>query len=266
MKTTPLRFPVIINLDLLSDIHYQAAITLAELPLEADIEEYEHDIEIDGINTEKQLNALKTNLSEKLEFYSLTEHQDNFIYLYHLFKNYDAPDSLYEEMLYKKALENVNKLIDLVKLKSTDIKNLIITIKSKRDSTSVTFDTEFVIGRVWEDLYQSLLHYSTIGSGNHILRQYIEGKELTVENLKQIAKRLRIRHNRFWNQSLAQFAKSLHLYLRVNNIANGSTHISSEQARIVFDIMNGLYLLNPDEIGSQPDDYIKALFKNNKIN
>jgi len=260
----PLSFPLTINLDFLQECHIQAATTLAEAPLDADIENYRLDIEISGIETEEQLKAFKQTLIGKLSKYNLTDHQDHFIYFYYLFQNFDAPEFLYNEMLYKHASENVKRLIDLVKLKTqTEETDISITIED--NSTSVTFNTEFIISHVWENLYNSLIFISTVGARNHILRDQLEGLELTVDNLKKVSKQLKVRHNRFWNQSIAHFGKTVLYYLNLKHIAKGETLMSTKQAMIIFDIMESFSLINSDKIGSWEDDYIKALFKNNKL-
>ena len=260
-------FTVTVNFDILSDCHIEASTKPGELEaLGLDPENAIQEIKIDSVKTEKDYLKLKNKLQEVLKDYSLDEHEDHFLYLFHLFYENDAPDFILKEDAVKHAAARVKKLIELQRIKEQcSSKDLVVSVKSKTKALSVSFDTPIIIDDIWDTLYRSLIE-ATISSGsNFLLLEYLKDKEITLEFLKEVSKNLKFRTGSFWNKALASFAAMILYFLNKQDVFKSDSKLSSEQARLIFDLLEAFSLLDNLSIGSEKDDYIKALLKNNKF-
>jgi hypothetical protein len=211
---------------------------------------------------------LCADLLALLAAYNFEDHLNNLIYLAHLYFENVASDYLFEEELQIHAYNNIKQLIKLIEVKEkSETKNLSITVKNKiNKDLTVTFDSPISMKHAWEDLYNAFLKSLTKWSGNHIIRQKLDNIELTIENLKLVQMELRPRKNSFWNKSLASFSNTLIYYMKEYGAFPKESSLSSENARLIYDILAVLKLINDDSLGSQKDDYIRSLLKNNNRN
>ncbi|HEY0667642.1 MAG TPA: hypothetical protein VGD22_05670 [Sphingobacteriaceae bacterium] len=256
--------PLTVKLSDLADCHFQAAMDLINHDDANDDQEiYDVTIEIDGIDTELQFLALKERLEDVLTEYKLEEHFPNILYLYSIFLQFDAGDFLYKEELLKHASKTVKKLIALQKIKEgSQNKDLSLKIRNERISKlEVIFDQPFIITKIWDDLYHSII--KTASNGNEILREYLANQEITLSLLEATDKKLRVRTGSFWNKALASFSLTILYYLNKRDIFKGETEFSSQQGRFIFDLLKAFNLIRL-KIESDEDDYIRTLIKNNK--
>jgi hypothetical protein len=224
------------------------------------------EIEITSIKTEEDYHSLISKLRKVLTDYSLQEHEDHLLYLFHLFYEIDAPDYILKEEAIKHAAARVKKLIELQRIKEQCLpKNLVVSVKSNTGGLSVLFDTPIILDNIWDDLYKSLLKSSITSGSNFLLLEYLKDKEITLDLLKEVGKKLKFRTGSFWNKALANFSSMLLYYLNKLQIFKSDSKLSSEQARLIFDLLEAFSLLDNLSIGSDRDDYIKALLRNNKF-
>jgi hypothetical protein len=259
-------FRLIVNFDILADCHTEASTKPGELEtIGLDPESATQEIETELIKTEKHYHILKSKLQKVLSKYSLEEHEDHFLYLFHLFYENDAPYFILKEEEVKHAASRVKKLIELQCIKEQcSSKNLVVSIKSKTKALSVSFDTP-IIDDIWENLYNSLLNSSIRFGNNPLLLEYLRDNEITWDLLLEVASNLKYRTGSFWNKAIANFSAMLLFYLNKTEIFRGDTPMTSQQARLIFDLLQAFRLIKPDKVTSEEDDYIKALLRNNNL-
>lgn len=256
--------PLTVNLSDLADCHFEAGMDLINhQDANEDQDVYDLVIEIDGIETESQYLGLKERLEDTLSEYKIDEHYTSILYLYSIFLQFDAGDFLYKEELLKHASKTVKKLIALQKIKEgSQTKDLSLKIRNERISKlEVIFDQPFIITKIWDELYHSII--KSASNGNEILREYLTNEEITLMLLEATDKKLRVRTGSFWNKALASFSLTILYYLNKHDIFKGQTELSSQQGRFIFDLLKSFNLIS-SKIESDEDDYIRTLIKNNK--
>jgi hypothetical protein len=260
-------FTVTVNFDILCDCHIEASSKPGELEsMGLDPENAIQEIDIAFVKNKNDYLELHGKLQKELKKYHLEAHEDHFLYLFYLFYEIDAPYFILKEDEVKHAAGRVKKLIELQRIKEQcATKDIVVSIKTNLKDLSVLFDTPIIIDYIWEDLYNSLLAASISSGSNFLLIEFLKDKEITLELLKEVSKKLKFRTGSFWNKALANFSSMLLYYLNKLEIFKSDSKLSSEQARLIFDLLEAFSLLSNLTIDSEKDDYIKALLTNNKL-
>ena len=204
------------------------------------------------------LENVKLKLKTVLDDHNLTKHQENILFL--LLYNYqlidDADEYLHFNLHRKSQTKQLAKL--LLALKVTPEHQLVsLNLKTVHESGTTKITDQELITWIYKGIQQQLAS----GSLHPGFMTPFDMALNSEEDLKTHAEQFIPRPTR---APIADYFMPLHRYL-INETdfkPEGNAKLSDDMARFYFELLTILEVIKPDDITSEPKDYIHAGFTN----
>lgn len=222
-----------------------------------------------GINTfpiklilsDNHIAKLDDGFDQLLKKYILVEHRNHLLYLTSLVQK-DMESFYFENDDFEQARQSLKQLITLLKIQQENLnKTITISINGTMDKDVVKINGSLFTNKMLPSIISQ--YYSVISKPiyNAQLYNLLKDVDLNYQELLDIYENNKPSKRNAYTASLSHNSKTILSYLnnQTQFTTQGHVRISNDQARFIHDYFALFNFIDPEQITSDSEDYIRSL-------